>query len=378
MRKALVAPAVAASLALVSCSSPAEEEPAFDPEAQSTQSAEPQFAMIDVMSGNVTKDRAQAPQECADPFMDLGNTYAGYYLMQMKAPLAGDVSSDFPFASLKMTKNRFDPCAELSYVVVDVGDYDEDGFVKQGQAVLFFAGTEYLDAGFDGDEVKVAPSVDDVSIEGETATVTYGDITVDYTRDGTFVEPSEEIDEVDSDVQGGTDVYLDLGKSLPGSDGGRRVGFGNARVKPWDEERADLNEVTFRVPSATGSYVCGFQSFDFVCASQDSTPFGSEADFELSGPSNQKERAAKLSMTMPFGVFPAQVGDDFFDTDAALADEKVSYVAGRLIDTRGDSVLISDSSVAIRLEEDGPRKVEVTSDLDRSGWPTNDVLRPWP
>ncbi|GAB6951927.1 hypothetical protein JCM12107_09080 [Corynebacterium simulans] len=87
MRLSLPIACVTLSLSLVACSAAgSKDEPLFDPNAASD-SKEPEFNMVDLWSGEADKDTVEGAEGCADPFFDLGDTYAGYYLMQRKVGL---------------------------------------------------------------------------------------------------------------------------------------------------------------------------------------------------------------------------------------------------------------------------------------------------
>lgn len=333
--------------------------------------------MVDLWSGEADKDTVEGAEECADPFFDLGDTYAGYYLMPRKVGLDSPRGHSLGMGDdLGLVDNQFDPCAPMSYAVVSIDDrvgrYNSEGKSEpsqdHGEAVLFFAGEDLAKDSV----IKIASRVEDVDIEGTEATVTYAEgQKVSYSLDGDKLVVGDGLEKLQSDYDGYDDAYLDFERALPGSDGGRPVGLGNVNVKPWDENRDELvrDQRSFRIPARESDYVCRWENFSLVCAAEEGTPFPSEADFDLTSPSDKAERAASIQLTMPFGVFPKDVDDSFFHADEALQDEQVTAVGTMLFDTRGDGITLFDGHVGMRFTPDGPKKVPVEHSLTRKYWP---------
>lgn len=317
----------------------------------------------DDMAGRQVIDLgAGGGEQCEDYDVDLMETRIGYWLvgdaLQTRGPAIWDLSVD----------NQFDPCVELSWIVVHSK--------KEEWTVVFFRGTELVE--------DPAPVIIDREPVVERRGT--GEVRVDYICDGHVVDYIVDGDGVRADGVDDVSVdRVDFTKANFGSDAPMRY-LGNARHSPYDYEipLEGSETVHFRVP------LDGDGSETVNCSA------GGMEDFVCEDPSGKRWEAADLTsydagntpagepanrfvvvMSLPYGAYTESASADLPDSGPVIPADGVTRVGWYAVDTRGPGMAVGNSFTGYRVGTSGPvEEAEPVMKIDQSRWPDYEELRP--
>lgn len=319
----------------------------------------------------------QAVPTCEDRDLDLAETGFGYHLLPgFVAYGSEDLWWDF-----EVKDNRFDPCADLSWVVVSGVTHDFRNTTPgseetRSEAVLLFHRDTFLK---DHPTWMPARVTDVVRDSDDTVTVTYrdwgenyhDDFTAPYDVTYTWTEEGLRIDGADPE---GSPV-LDFSVAPLPTD--RPVGLhGNVHHRPWDEE---LEAGLLTVPMGGSTLHCAFDPWGshVSCENRDDAvfpPVNTYPDGEVV--EKQQVNGVTVSFTMPFHLESVQVAPGSGAPDGAVPDEAVTKIGPLYVDTRGDRIILRNDQTAFRLADGVAEHAEdALPDLDTSRWPTDLEVR---
>ncbi|WP_448853222.1 hypothetical protein [Corynebacterium frankenforstense] len=299
----------------------------------------------DDMAGRQVIDLgAGGGEQCEDHDVDLMETRIGYWLvgdaLQTRGPAIWDLSVD----------NQFDPCVELSWIVVHSK--------KSEWTVVFFRGTELVE-----DPAPVVINREPVVERRGT-----GEVRVDYIYDGHVVDYIVDGDGVRADGVDAVSVErVEFTKANFGSDAPMRC-LGNARHSPYDYEipLEGSETVHFRVPldgegSETVNCSAGGME-DFVCED----PNGKRreaADLTSydagSTPAGEPANRFVVAMSLPYGAYTESASADLPDSGPVIPADGVTRVGRYAVDIRGPGMTVGDSFTGYHVGISGPTGVRL-------------------
>lgn len=321
---------------------------------------------------------------CANPEMDLADTHFGAWMPSGMLPTT-DKDHWFEF---RLKDNHFDPCAELSWVTLtgvsqplDRPDpmawespnalvvFFHDGELIDDQVSHIFAGIESVSAS-DSQTAEVAYQ-NGGSIEGERVP---GGKTV-YSLDG------DKLNKVDEPEAGSLSVIYDV-SPLPGDN--RVTPAGNLNHQPWDSETEFSDGTLEFVPMGDARLRCAFggsAKSDVLCDIIDGAQFPLLSTFDAIKPTSTggtgHANQVAISFSPPAHAVTNWYGIGNIPAGNNITDESVTKVGHIFIDTRGDSVIVSDATHSFRLADGVVEEVDPVVSVEGPDQEFLDSLRSW-
>ncbi len=347
-------------------------------------------------SNDQTASSGQNLENCAEPDLDLMETELGLWLVMKKIPVKNNGTvfykdKDILFY-ISTIDNKFDPCAELSWVTLRGVEQDSDHFSQAAfesstDTIVFFHKDQLItDMNF-----LRSYQVTDVQIAGDNVAVTYEEIayprvdegptqTINYTFTGTAMK-QETVAEIDV-----RPIKLDFNRFGPPGDA-IATPLGNKYHHPvsvtYDEN------VLADVPMGDKKLLCNFYWRDsdgnvksnLHCEDRHGATWPLVIDEISPWPgqetnSDGKTNFASIDFGMPgaFNTIYSLPGN--IDPEDTFPDETVIGIGPYYVDTRGDTVKISDNLTTVVLGVGIAEKLEEPLfELDTSRYPTD--LEPW-
>lgn len=320
-------------------------------------------------------------ETCTDPDLDLAETALGLWLPAKKIP----TPQPKVHFSFDIVDNQFDPCATLSWVVLrgaTVG-MEEDSWLARESAmdtVLFFRGDQLItDMNF-----VLGYQIDEVAVEGDKATVTYEEPAYPRVSEGkkhtvTYTLAGETVKSDPATLPEEHSLELDFTKNPPAG-WGLLLPQGNATKKVAEKEID--HDILAEVPMGDSRILCNFaQGRGVTCQDRtESTWPVNVSEFtpseEVQTAPNGKTNFAKIDFAPPpiFRTSYSEAGN--ISAEETLPDESVTKVAGIYVDTRGETVKLSDNLVVIELGKGvAEKRNEAMFELDSSRHPKG--LKDW-
>lgn len=343
--------------------------------------------------GDAAPGTASAGGDCADADLDLTETSLG---MAFAQEMMATDTRDFWFHN-RVSDNQFDPCLPLSWITLHGALGDSGGPAgtgsSVGDAVVFFHFDEVITDPLPPvvESVESTRRIDDGTIEivyGWQGGTTAGGVTETLTVEHTFAGgefTTNGPDGADFVAKHESHVRLDVAAAPLGSDVGMRP-LGNVRgsmaSRTITAENGDGDFIIVDIPMGSDTLTCSFPNFQAfrnsgripspACTSPDAAwpavtvndvmeaqgaalPPGEETTFEY-----QFMPISAYTLDLSTGV-PGSA-------DETLPDDAISLVNATLVDTTGDTVVISNGRSGIRVS---PTDLEPTSVdyFDTSRWP---------
>lgn len=291
-------------------------------------------------SGNLCKlpvpDENKPENECTNADLDLFETQFGLYLIDEILPIKGEKNSYWHF---RVKDNQFDPCAELSWVVLS----GKDG---SGETVVFFHKENMISFQEPVVESSVAVSRE-VGGKLRVGATTY---TLD---DGTL-----------SVVNGPRGKVLTTAVALPAGEIYKQY-YGNVRKNKWDRE-LPLGAVS-KIPIGNHTLECrrAEDVWGIVCRNGQFPHLNT-----LLGDTDPIDNSIMNRVTIEYAL-PFHFHTDLSSDDQIIGGYELEpghiYKQGRvLFDYRGDRVTIIGQGYSVQLGEGYAHEVDSPLELDVS------------
>ena len=331
----------------------------------------------------------QATSSCADSDMDLMETELGVWMRAKKIPLQNNSKNVFHIAN---GLNQFDPCAEFSWVILRGVEGPASGlaptaFETSGDVAVFF----HKDKLISKMDFLFSYEVTDIQIDGNNISVTYEQLayprikqgpldTIDYTFTG---------DELKNHSESTIDIRpmeLDFTREPPPSDT-IATPLGNKHHQPVSFTYND--NVLAEIPMGDKKLLCNFQwkegsgqvRSEVYCENRDEPtwPLVVDKTTPIEDPKtgrNGKTNFASINFSMPSSLNTTYFAPGDIKPEDTCPDDAMIAVGPYFVDTRGDTVKISNNRVTATL---GKGKAELKEEplfkFDTSRYPKN--LKPW-
>lgn len=329
------------------------------------------------------QETSSKPQEvCKNPQLDLKETDLGVHLASgQRVPLIKDGQKTqelYYFVDVK--ENEFDPCAPLSYVKFQGGRGDLNNAnlgIGPTETVIFFHYGKMIP----NQEPRFYYEISDVNLADKT-------IKIGAERKENSFEiaryeqlpleiSSESVKHPEIHTSHG-DYKLDLKRSNPPSDMGNDLPMGNANFKSWDE-KLEPQTYLFTVPMDKNTtlkcHISRERTIGFMCdtslSPNSSLPAADTGPIKQNQPLDPQGRANQVAINFasPSSAVSAYYSPGKMQHKYEVADEKVTKMRDYLVDTRGDSVVFSNGSVAFKVSAESIEEAKDVPTLDTSQWP---------
>ena len=324
-----------------------------------------------------TESDAKGAESCANPQLDLAETAFGYWLTPKMIP----TSLRSSFYKFDVIDNQFDPCAKLSWVtldgksgVMDQGSLSED---ISSQTVMFFSKDKFLtDAPF-----LYAKEVNDVTVQGDKITIKYTPQKADEEWKAEYKLEGKRMVLSSPQRQGDTSAKFDFTKNYPPTDSISLMPYGNAnhQVNIEDYSGTQLAEVAM----GDGTVLCTFiRESQVTCENRRESTWPVQAPTALPGDSkagpNGTTNHASIDFGMPYDFYTTYMPSGNIKAQATIPNDTVATVGRILLDTRGDTLKVSNNKYTVTLG-DGVASAESKPlfQFDTSRYPDASSLRKW-
>lgn len=339
-------------------------------------------------STNAASESSKQTESCANSDMDLMETELGLWLIGKKIPLKDSNNMYYVANGL----NEFDPCADFSWVILrgvegPVNGLAPAAFETSGDVVVFF----HRDKLITKMNFLFSYEVTDIQINGNDISVTYEELAYPRIKEG----PLETIhytftgDELKSHSEPKINISpmeLDFTREPPPTDA-ISTPLGNKHTQPVAVTYND--DVLAEIPMGEKKILCNFYWQDgnggakhiFYCEDRNGATWPLVIDETVPAKdqktdSNGKTNFATIDFSMPSSLNTTRVSSGNIEPEDTFPDESLIAIGPYFVDTRGDTVKISNNSTTVVL---GNGKAEKTEEplfkLDTSKYPKN--LKPW-
>ncbi len=339
-----------------------------------------------VMAQVSAKSSSNTTASCMNPKLDLMETALGLWLSGSQFPIKDQDSAHFWVTEI--VDNHFDPCANLSWVILQGAERDQDFYYGQTnqevvvETVLFFHQEELITA----IDLVGGPKVNNVKIKNNKATVTFGLGNSSTTRNIQYTFTGDSMVRKTTSLPNRlSSVNIDFNRKPLGHDGIGRP-LGNVNFKPADEVYTE--DILATVNMGNSVLLCDFslpasshriRNYPHAsCTDQKNEPFPivedeyhSTKDLEVSP--TGKANNAHIWFGMPGALITMYIPSEKpLDGQEDFPDESIIQVGPFFVDTRGDSVKISDNQMTVVLKNGVAKKeYKPLIELDKSRYPTN-------
>jgi hypothetical protein len=324
-----------------------------------------------------TESDAKGAESCTNPQLDLAETAFGYWLTPKMIP----TSLRSSFYKFDVVDNQFDPCAKLSWVTLDGTSGVMDGGSLSGdissQTVMFFSKDKFLtEAPF-----LYAKEVNDVTVQGEKITIKYTPQKADEERKAEYKLEGKRMVLSSPQRQGDTSAKFDFTKNYPPTDSISLMPYGNAnhQVNIEDYSGTQLAEVAM----GDGTVLCTFiRESQVTCENRRESTWPVQAPTALPGDSkagpNGTTNHASIDFGMPYDFYTTYMPSGNIKAQANIPNDTVATVGRILLDTRGDTLKVSNNKYTVTLG-DGVASAESKPlfQFDTSRYPDASSLRQW-
>lgn len=321
-----------------------------------------------------------APQ-CANHNLDLAETAFGLWLQNRKIPeTEPGMAWDF-----EVIDNNFDPCANLSWVVLrgvsqPVGEEQQSAWEDATQTVIFF----HHDRLITDVHQLVAPKIGKVKVEPDSITVEFAEFSPNYPREWhgdweaiTYKLKGNKLEQKTEPILDIRALDLDFTKNPPPTEHSVISPYGNVHQKPWSYETK--SGVLARVPMDDDVQILcdiAHKPNEIHCQNQQESSWPLIANEADSSPGNGDTNHAHIIFGTPNQFYTSFSFPSSTGAGELIADEAVTKVGQYLVDTRGDSVKISDNAFTVTLGTGiAVAEQKPLVKLDTSRFPNN--LAPW-
>jgi len=321
-----------------------------------------------------------ADTEC-HPQLDLAETAFGLWVTAKKIPIQGS-SHQFYFT---VQDNHFDPCVDLSWVTLqgveqDPAHYDPMAMESAQRTLIFFHRDQLItDASFllayDARDITVADNQLEVTYEA----LAYPRVTEGPTQKITYKYADGALRQETSPTIDVKPLKLDFHTNPPASDA-ITIPLGNANYSP--AIKTYEGNVLADVPMGDGKILCDFyltqKTSGPSCTNRQKATWPIVNEGPAQAPTNSDSKSnsegktnfAAFSFSPPPSLRTSYFPSGNINPEDTFPDESVVQVGPYFVDTRGDTVKISNNSSTVVLG-DGVAELrdEPLFTLDKSRWP---------
>ena len=324
-----------------------------------------------------TESDTKGAESCANPQLDLAETAFGYWLTPKMIP----TSLRSSFYKFDVVDNQFDPCAKLSWVTLDgksgvLGQESLSGDISN-QTVMFFSKDKFLtEAPF-----LYAKEVNDVTVQGDKIAIKYTPHNSDVERKTEYKLEGKRMVLGSTQYPGDASNNFDFTKNYPPTDSISLMPYGNAnhQVNIEDYSGTQLAEVAM----GDGTVLCTFiRESQVTCENRRESTWPVQAPTTLPGDSkagpNGTTNHASIDFGMPYDFYTTYMPSGNIKAQANIPNDTVATVGRILLDTRGDTLKVSNNKYTVTLG-DGVASAESKPlfQFDTSRYPDASSLRKW-
>lgn len=329
-----------------------------------------------------TATTKQPAATCKNYNLDLMETSLGLWLQGLSVRIKGSEKDYFKIN--EVTENSFDPCADLSWVILSGSEtrmVDADRALPpeaaELQTIIFFNKDKLITKA----DFFAAREIEDVQVKGSNATVTYS-VKSGKNRSTEMVKYSLDKGKITTKASVSDDLKplkLDFERSTLPMDA-KAIPLGNANYHPADQEFDEDLDSTVNMGDAT--LICFFKiptvqrrkGSDVMCQDYAATwpllkdKFSSNYTPNV-GPGG-KTNNVQIHFGMPGTVTTEWLGPGRIVYPDEIPDDSITRIGPYFVSTHGDTVKISDNYLTVTLSEGNvTTKDEPLIKLDTSRYP---------